>query len=810
MDAIHNQDGILELSLIGVLKPDGIAALVQDLQNLKDLSEVVVEIEVNRLKYKTNSDENLPDVVQVIRKHHLNVVSTTQIFPVLGMSCASCASSAETIVRYLPGVISSAVNFASGKLKVEYLPTLLDVKGIQEALQSVGYDIVLEESEFSQDRSDERQHALLKSLQSKTLWAVIFTLPVFVLGMFFMNVPYANEIMWFFSTPVVFWFGRDFFVQAWKQLKRGSSNMDTLVALSTGIAYVFSVFNLLFPSFWHQSGIHAHVYFETAAVIICFIMLGKLLEERAKAKTTSSIRKLMGMQPKSVWIIDQDNLEKEVLIETVQVGDKLIAKPGERIAVDGIVLRGSSFVDESFLSGEPLPVQKSSGERVFTGTINQKGSFVYQAEKLGKDTVLAHIITLVQEAQGSKARVQRVVDQIASIFVPTLIGIALLTFGLWFWLDQENGLIRGLLAAITVLIIACPCALGLATPTAIMVGVGKAAELGILIKDASSLEVINQIDTIILDKTGTITQGKPSVTDVFWLNNDTNAQPILLALEKHSEHPLAEAVVSHFSSSDMVDVFDFQSITGKGVKASFENQTYFVGNEKLLREMGVSLNEEMLQYASRLSKEAKTVIWFSNSVEALAILAIRDELKPTSVKAIEQLQHLGISVHMLTGDHIDTATAVANQTKISDFSAGMLPSEKAAYIETLKTSGKKVAMVGDGINDSAALAKADVSIAMGKGSDIAMDVAMMTIVSSELTKIPMAIQLSKQTVKTIRLNLFWAFIYNIIGIPIAAGILYPINGFVLNPMIAGAAMAMSSVSVVSNSLWLKFKKINSK
>jgi Cu2+-exporting ATPase len=343
-----------------------------------------------------------------------------------------------------------------------------------------------------------------------------------------------------------------------------------------------------------------------------------------------------------------------------------------------------------------------------------------------------------------------------------------------------------------------------------MVGVGKAAELGILIKDASSLEVINQIDTIILDKTGTITQGKPSVTDVFWLNNDTNAQPILLALEKHSEHPLAEAVVSHFSSSDMVDVFDFQSITGKGVKASFENQTYFVGNEKLLREMGVSLNEEMLQYASRLSKEAKTVIWFSNSVEALAILAIRDELKPTSVKAIEQLQHLGISVHMLTGDHIDTATAVANQTKISDFSAGMLPSEKAAYIETLKTSGKKVAMVGDGINDSAALAKADVSIAMGKGSDIAMDVAMMTIVSSELTKIPMAIQLSKQTVKTIRLNLFWAFIYNIIGIPIAAGILYPINGFVLNPMIAGAAMAMSSVSVVSNSLWLKFKKINSK
>ncbi|HRN45422.1 MAG TPA: copper-translocating P-type ATPase, partial [Flavobacterium sp.] len=464
------------------------------------------------------------------------------------------------------------------------------------------------------------------------------------------------------------------------------------------------------------------------------------------------------------------------------------------------------YVDESMLSGEPVPVLKTENEKVFAGTINQKGSFQFKAVKVGKETMLAQIIKMVQDAQGSKAPVQKLVDKIAGIFVPIVIGIAILTFVLWLILGGDNGVVQGLLAAVTVLVIACPCALGLATPTAIMVGVGKGAENGILIKDAESLELAKKVTAIVLDKTGTITEGRPEVTGVKWLTENDTLKKILFSIEKQSEHPLAEAVVKHLENVENLSVTSFESVTGKGAKATHNNETYFVGNKKLLAENNINIAEQLQEQADEWGEQSKTVIWFSDSKQAFSVIAISDKIKETSVQAIQEMQDMGIDLYMLTGDNEATAKAIAQQTGIAHYKAEVLQQHKADFIKELQQKGKVVAMVGDGINDSTALATADVSIAMGKGSDIAMDVAKMTIISSDLTKIPQAIKLSKQTVATIKQNLFWAFIYNLIGIPIAAGILYPVNGFLLNPMIAGAAMALSSVSVVSNSLLLKWKK----
>lgn len=514
----------------------------------------------------------------------------------------------------------------------------------------------------------------------------------------------------------------------------------------------------------------------------------------------------MGLQPKTVTVIEADGAERQKAIEDVNVGDTVLVKPGEKIAVDGMVVSGTSYVDESMLSGEPVPVLKKENEKVFAGTINQKGSFQFDAVKVGKETMLAQIIKMVQDAQGSKAPVQKLVDKIAGIFVPVVIGIAILAFILWFILGGDNGVVQGLLAAITVLVIACPCALGLATPTAIMVGVGKGAEKGILIKDAESLELAKKVNAIILDKTGTITEGRPQVTGMQWLNNDDTTRDILLSIEKQSEHPLAEAVVKHLDHVQGVPISNFDSITGKGAKADYNNETYYVGNKKLLTENNITIAGQLQQQADEWGKQSKTVIWFANDKQARTVIAISDKIKETSTQAIKELQNMGIDLYMLTGDNEATAKAIAEQTGIRHYKAEVLPQHKADFVNALQQQGNVVAMVGDGINDSTALATADVSIAMGKGSDIAMDVAKMTIISSDLSKIPQAIRLSKQTVATIKQNLFWAFIYNLIGIPIAAGILYPINGFLLNPMIAGAAMALSSVSVVTNSLRLKWKK----
>jgi Cu2+-exporting ATPase len=765
-----------------------------------------VELNNNRAVITVENTGVIAQAVNAIKDLGYGVSTITRTIPVLGMSCASCAISAESIVKDQAGVVSASVNYATATLMVEYLPNVIDAAGLQKAVQSIGYDLLIEDEEKEQETLEAIHERNFRRLKTKTIGALILSLPVVVIGMFFMNIPYASWIMWFFSTPVVLWLGSSFFINAWKQAKHRSANMDTLVALSTGIAYLFSVFTMLFADFWMQRGLHAHVYFEAAAVVIAFILLGKLLEEKAKGNTSSAIKKLMGLQPKVVTVIKADGTESEVPIAEVNVGNIIQVRPGEKIAVDGILVSGSSYVDESMLSGEPIPVLKENEAKVFAGTINQKGSFRFEAIKVGKETMLAQIIRMVQDAQGSKAPVQRLVDKIAGIFVPVVIGIALLTFILWIILGGDNGVVQGLLAAITVLVIACPCALGLATPTAIMVGVGKGAEKGILIKDAESLELARKVDAIIFDKTGTITEGRPEVTGIRWLNNESESDKILLSIEKRSEHPLAEAVVIYLQGTPDVHLTSFESITGKGVVAGYGDETYRVGNSKLMAENNIRIADDLQQQADVWGTEAKTVIWFANSTTALAVIAIADQIKTSSVAAIKELREMDIALYMLTGDNEATARAIAAQAGIDEYRAEVLPQYKAEFIKELQQQGRTVAMVGDGINDSTALATADVSIAMGKGSDIAMDVAKMTIISSDLSKVPQAIRLSRQTVATIKQNLFWAFIYNLIGIPIAAGILYPVNGFLLNPMIAGAAMALSSVSVVSNSLRLKLKK----
>ena len=731
-----------------------------------------------------------------------------RIFPVLEMSCAACAGRVDKVLGAQPGVLSAAVNYAAATVAVEYDPAVTSPETLRAALQSGGYDLVIDTGDDVGDELDRAHANKYLRLKRRTTWAIILSIPIVIIGMFFMNMPYANEIMWILSTPVVFWLGRGFFINAWKQLRHRSANMDTLVALSTGIAYGFSLFNMFFPDFWLSRGVHPHVYFEAASVIIAFILLGRLLEERAKGNTSSAIKKLMGLQPKTVQVVAEDGTTKEIPIGWVKTGDVLLVRPGEKVAVDGMVIAGSSYVDESMLSGEPVPVHKENGKEVFAGTINQKGTFRFRAGKVGSQTMLAQIIRMVQDAQGSKAPVQKLTDKIAGIFVPVIIGIAVLSFILWLVFDPADGLTHGILALVTVLIIACPCALGLATPTAIMVGIGKGAENGILIKDAESLEMAKKVDAVVLDKTGTITEGKPVVTDLFWLNGKDDAAPIFTALEKTSEHPLAQSVVHYFGDLAGVTVDGFESLTGRGVKGMVDGQTYYAGNRKLLDENGITIDYTLETHAGRLLSESKTVIWFADSEQALAVVAITDRIKESSIDAIRQLQSEGMEVYMLTGDNRATAQEIATRAGIKQYRAEVLPQEKAGFVRQLQAEGRTVAMVGDGINDSAALAQADLSIAMGKGSDIAMDVAKVTIISSDLTKIPEAIRLSKLTVRTIRQNLFWAFIYNLIGVPLAAGILYPINGFLLNPMIAGAAMALSSVSVVTNSLRLKRKKIN--
>ena len=738
-------------------------------------------------------------------------IQISKTYPVTGMSCASCAARTESFVRKLRGIKNASVNFADNSIRVQFFPEEITPSEMKRAVQSIGYDIIIDEAN-SQELKEEAQYIHFKRARINTAGAAVLSIPLLVIAMFFMDIPYADFIMMTLATPVVFWFGRQFPVGAAKQLKHGSANMDTLVALSTGIAYVYSAAVTFFPQLFNKEGIESHVYFEASAVIITFILLGRLLEEKAKSKTSSSLKKLIGLQSKTVTIVMPGGEYKEIPVSDVMPGNILLVKPGNKIPVDGTVTSGSSFVDESMISGEPVAVEKTAKSSVFAGTINQKGTFQFRAEKVGGDTLLAQIIKMVRDAQGSKAPIQHLADKIARIFVPVVIAVALLSGVAWLISGADNALTHSLLAIITVLIISCPCALGLATPTAIMVGIGKGADNGILIKDAESLEIAHKVNAVVLDKTGTITPGKPVVQSLVW-KRDTKIDKygkILHAIQKNSEHPLSEPLVHYLENdgikSDSVPV-RIDSVTGMGIKAVVGVETFYAGNRKMMDNNKIVIDEDLLKIAETWQNEAKTVSFFSDSKRAVSVFAVSDNILDSSVEAVRQLHSMDIEVHLLTGDNRHAASLIAEEMGIDSYKAEALPQDKQDFIKQLQQDGKITAMVGDGINDSQALAQADISIAMGKGSDIAIDIAKMTIISADLTRIPQAIKLSKQTVKTIRQNLFWAFIYNIIGIPIAAGILYPFTGFLLNPMIAGAAMALSSVSVVTNSLRLRMKSV---
>ena len=733
-----------------------------------------------------------------------------EIFPVTGLGCAACAARVNKVLNSCEGVEEANVNYASATALVSYDDCKCSPEALRKAVEEAGYGLITDVANEEEAAEAERLKQY-RALRRQTIGAVAGALPVFVLSMFFMDLRWGQWVTFVLATAVVFVSGRRFFVNTVRQLRHGAVNMDTLVASSTGVAWLFSVFNLFFPDFWLSRGIEPHLYFEAASVIVAFILIGRLLEARAKQKTTGAIRGLMGLQPKTVTVLAEDGSGKEVPIQWARPGDIIIVRPGERVAVDGTVLSGESYVDESMLSGEPVPVFKQPDSKVFAGTINQKGSFRFRADRTGGDTMLSQIIRMVQDAQGSKAPVQNLVDRVAAVFVPIIISIAVLVFAAWWIFAPQDGFIHGLLCMITVLIIACPCALGLATPTAIIVGIGKGARNGILIKDAASLEVARKVDTVVLDKTGTLTEGCPEVVDQFWAPGAETMRPVLSALESLSEHPLAGAVVEALKSGDgtaPLEISSFENLPGSGVRGEYDGAVYMAGNLELLRSNGIEPSERMLSLSGEWLGDARTVIWFAGPDGVLAVLALADRIKPTSAEAVARLRRMGIRTVMLTGDNEASAAALAREAGIDDFRAGVLPQDKAAYIKKLQAEGHKVAMVGDGINDSAALAQADLSIAMGRGSDIAMDTAMVTILSSDLMRIPEAVRLSHLTIRTIRENLFWAFIYNIIAVPVAAGVLYPINGFLLNPMIGGAAMALSSVSVVTNSLRLRGKKLN--
>lgn len=731
-----------------------------------------------------------------------NIVRKT--FPVLNMHCAGCANNVEKTVNKISGVTEAIVNFASNTLTVSYQQDKITPSEIHDAVVAAGYDLIIEEENSEELQKEEQQHHFIR-LKRRVIGAWIMVAPLLLFSMVLMHLPYSNEIQMFLAIPVLVFCGKDFYVGAWKQAKIGRSNMDTLVALSTSIAFLFSLFNTFFPEFWIIRGLEPHVYYEASAVIIAFVLTGKMMEERAKGNTSEAIRKLMGMQPKVARVL-RDGLEEEVKIEALKIGDLIVVRPGEQIPVDGVLFDGRSYVDESMITGEPIPVEKKINDKVLAGTINQRGSFAIRAVQVGAETVLSHIIRMVQEAQGSKAPVQRIVDRITGIFVPVVLGIAVLTFIFWVVIGGSDYVSYGVMSAVSVLVIACPCALGLATPTALMVGIGKAANRHILIKDAVALEQMRKIDVVVLDKTGTLTEGYPKVTGWIWSKQqDEYSKKVLLAAELKSEHPLASAIVTVLQDEEHispVSLQNFESITGKGVQVSFNGHSYWIGSHKLLKDFRATVGGVMVDELVHYESAGNGIIYFGCETELLAIIAVSDPIKVTSVEAVNELKRQGLEICMLTGDSQRTAMSVASNLGIERFVADMLPEDKAEFVRKLQMGGKKVAMVGDGINDSQALALADVSIAMGKGTDIAMDVAMVTLMTSDLSLLPKAFELSKQTVRLIHQNLFWAFIYNLIGIPIAAGILFPIEGLLLNPMLASAAMAFSSVSVVLNSLSL--------
>ena len=720
---------------------------------------------------------------------------------VKGMHCASCATIIEKRLKKTDGVKSANVNFSTEKAVVDFSPKIVKENDFVDTIKSLGYTANILTGKDADEEAVMRAKEI-KKIKLKLILSSFFAIPAFILGMFFMKnpVPFQDYILWFLATPIQFFIGAQFYQGAWSALKNKTSNMDTLIALGTSAAYFYSVYIVLFAQEGHQ-------YFEASAVLITLVILGKYLESIAKGKTSEAIKKLMGLSPKTATVI-RDKKEIKIPIDDVQEGDVVIVKPGEKIPVDGIILEGHSSVDESMITGESIPVEKKKGDAVVGSTVNKYGSFKFKATKVGKNTTLSRIIKLIEDAQGSKAPIQRFADIVSSFFVPAVIGIAVISFILWYSIFNAE-FSFGLIVAVSILVIACPCALGLATPTAIMVGTGKGAQNGILIKGGEALETAHKLKYVIFDKTGTITKGKPEVTNVVSLGKLSEKKVLELAgsIEKSSEHPLAEAIVGRADKLKirLKNVKDFKAIPGHGVTAKLSGKTYYFGNEKLMKDFKINISK-IEKDLHDFEEEGKTVMLLAEGKKVISMIAVADTMKETSEKAVQTLQSMKIFVYMITGDNKRTANAIAKQAGINYVFAGVLPEDKANYVKKLQKKGK-VAMVGDGINDAPALAQADIGIAMGSGTDVAMETGDIVLMRDNLLDVPKAIKLSRLTMSKIRQNMFWALFYNSVGIPIAAGVLYPFTGWLLNPMIAGGAMAMSSVSVVTNSLLLKLKKL---
>ena len=806
----------IDIPIVGMSCATCVTTIQRGLAGLKGVEKANVNFATSKATVIFQPQLVKPkDFISSVRKSGYEVGTVSLELPIQGIECASCVQKIEKALLQTKGVTKAVVNLATEKAKVEYLPSETNLEEVKCAIESTGYKVLeFEPSEEIEDPERLIREREYKKLKIKFIAGLILGLFVF-LGSSRHWFPWIPSflgnfyVLWALATPVQFWIGWQFYKGAWGAFKHRNAEMNTLIAVGTSAAYLYSVAATLFPSFFETGGIKPEVYFDTSALIIVLILLGRLLEARAKGQTSEAIKKLMGLSPKTARVI-REGKEMDIPVEEVLVGDTIIVRPGEKIPVDGIVKDGKSAVDESMITGESIPVKKKAGDEVIGATINKTGSFKFQAIKVGKDTALAQIIKLVQDAQGSKAPIQRLADVISGYFVPIVISIAIATFVIWFNFGPSPALTFALLTFVAVMIIACPCALGLATPTAVMVGTGKGAEKGILIKGGESLETAHKLDTIVFDKTGTLTRGEPEITDIV-TQNDYSEEEILkyaASAEKVSEHPLAEAIIKRAKEKkiELHDPKNFNAIEGHGIEAEVDGKKVLLGNLKLMQKQQIVVRN-LEEKAEELAGDGKTPMYISLEGKAAGLIAVADTLKENSLQAVEKLKKLGLEVIMLTGDNRKTAEAIARKAGIDRVLPEVLPEDKVHEIKSLQSGGRRVAMVGDGINDAPALAQADVGIAIGSGTDVAMEASDITLIKGDLRGVVSAIELSKRTIKIIKQNLFWAFFYNTAGIPLAAGVLYPFFGILLNPIFASAAMAFSSVSVVSNSLRLRRVKL---
>ena len=812
------------------------AVRVQDgLQKLKGVKSATVNFAAERATVIHDpAQADVKEFIKAIEDSGYGVSASKAILPIKGMTCASCVEKVQNALTSIDGVLSASVNLATEKAVVEYSPAQVGIRDFKNAVKSIGYEIIdVEKGEDIVEKEKREREKEYQKLKTKLITGVFLTVPLFILVFWnriglqaVIEIPKQTGflIQLIIQSPVQFWVGWQFYKGAFAAARHRTTNMNTLIAVGTSSAYIYSVIATFSPSVFELKGLSAHVYFDTAATIIVLILLGRLFEARAKGKTSEAIKKLIGLQPKTARVV-REGRELDIPIEEVEIGDTVIVRPGEKIPVDGIVTEGYSSVDEAMISGESMPVEKKAGDEVIGATINKTGSFKFEARKIGRDTMLSQIINMVEEAQGSKPPIARLVDKIASVFVPVVIGIASVTFIIWYIAGPEPSFTYAMLNFISVLIIACPCALGLATPTSIMVGIGKGAENGILIRGAEALESAYKINAIIFDKTGTLTKGQPEVTDIITTDDIksrgtkdegpvgfargerlTRDEILRLAAsaEKGSEHPLGESIVRKAVENglDLAGPSDFQSVPGHGIKAVINGRDVYLGNENLMKQEGINI-QSLVNGAEELSSQGKTPMYVAVDKKPAGIIAVADTLKDNSIKTVKALQKLGIEPIMLTGDNSRTANAVAKLAGINRVLAEVLPEDKAKEVAKLQKENKIVAMVGDGINDAPALAKADIGIAIGTGTDVAMEASDITLIKGDLAGVVTAIALSKATIRNIKQNLFWAFAYNVILIPVAAGVLFPFFGILMNPMFAAAAMGMSSVTVVTNALRLR-------